>query len=64
MKATPPVGAGFPAGPVTVAVNVELWPGNGSAKLEVNTTAGVSLLDKAMTVPPLEELPSQFVSQP
>ena len=61
-KAIVPVGVGSPAGPAAVAVSVKLWPGAGLAELAVSVTVGVSLLARAMTVPPLAALPSQLPS--
>ena len=61
-KTTVPVGAVFPDGPLTVAVRVNVWLGVALAALAVSATVGVILLARAITVPPLAELPSQLVS--
>ena len=61
-KATVPVGVADPAGPETTAVSVKLWPEAGLAELVESVTVGVTLLESAMTVPPLATLPSQLLS--
>ena len=61
-KATVPVGVGSPEGPATVAVSVKLWPSDGLDELVRSATVGVSLLESAMTVPPLAAEPSQLLS--